>query len=96
MRPRITGLPRDDRCTALARSALRHALYAALAGLPSDVLTSTSSAPSPTARTASWEEATREGVTRAQSTLTEIIDSDIYDLATMSVALRTIRTLLSG
>jgi glutamate dehydrogenase len=60
------------------------------------VLPTTSSAQSPTERTASWEEANREGVTRAQSTHTEIIDSDIYDLATMSVALRTIRTLLSG
>ena len=38
-----TLLPRDDRWTALARSALRYDLYAALAGLTSNVLTSTSS-----------------------------------------------------
>jgi glutamate dehydrogenase len=96
MLTRITGLPRDDRWTALARSALRYDLYAALAGLTSDVLTSTSSAQSPTERIATGEEANREGGARAQSTLTEIIDSGIFDRGTMAVALRTIRTLLSG
>ena len=96
MLTRITGLPRDDRWTALARSALRYDLYAALAGLTSNVLTATSSQDGPVERITAWEEANREGVTRAQATLTEIIESDIYDLATMSVALRTIRTLLRG
>jgi glutamate dehydrogenase len=94
MLTRITGLPRDDRWTALARSALRYDLYAALAGLTSNVLTSTSSNGDPRARIAAWEEANREGVTRCQSTLNEIISSESYDLATLSVALRTIRTLL--
>jgi glutamate dehydrogenase len=96
MLTRITGLPRDDRWTALARSALRYDLYAALAGLTSNVLTATSSADGPAERITAWEKANSEGVTRAQATLTEIIESDIYDLATMSVALRTIRTLLRG
>ncbi len=96
MLTRITLLPRDDRWTALARSALRYDLYAALAGLTSNVLTSSSSDADPHARILAWEEANREGVARAQATLGEIITSDTFDLATLSVALRTIRTLLRG
>jgi glutamate dehydrogenase len=94
MLTRITALARGDRWTALARSALRYDLYAALAGLTTNVLTSTPSSESATARIEAWEEANREGVTRAQSTLEEIAATDNYDLATLSVALRTIRTLL--
>ncbi len=96
MLTRITGLPRGDRWQALARSALRYDLYAALAGLTSTVLSSTSSTNAPLERIHEWEQQNAEGVSRAQSTLTEIISSDTYDLATMSVALRTIRTLLRG
>ena len=94
MLTRITLLPRDDRWTALARSALRYDLYAALAGLTSNVLTSTSSADQPAVRIAAWEQANSEGVARAQATLGEIIATDHFDLASLSVALRTIRTLL--
>ena len=46
MLTRITGLPRGDRWSALARSALRYDLYAALAGLTTNVLTSTVVEPS--------------------------------------------------
>jgi glutamate dehydrogenase len=94
MLTRITALPRDDRWTALARSALRYDLYAALAGLTTNVLTSTDSQLPAMARIEAWEDANREGVTRAQGTLEEIVSSDHFDLATLSVALRTIRTLL--
>ena len=94
MLTRITHLPRDDRWTALARSALRYDLYAVLAGLTSNVLTSTSSTELPARRIEAWEAANREGVARAQVTLDEITASDTFDLATLSVALRTIRTLL--
>jgi glutamate dehydrogenase len=96
MLTRITGLPRDDRWSSLARSALRYDLYAALAGLTQNVLSSTSSTAGPIERIAAWEEQNAEGVARAQSTLAEIITSDTFDLATLSVALRTIRTLLRG
>jgi glutamate dehydrogenase len=91
---RITGLPRDDRWSALARSALRYDLYAAMAGLTQNVLTSTSSGAAPAERITAWEQQNAEGVARAQATLEEIVSSDTFDLATLSVALRTIRTLL--
>jgi glutamate dehydrogenase len=96
MLTRITGLPRDDRWSALARSALRYDLYAAMAGLTQNVLTSTSSEDEPAERITSWEQQNAEGVARAEATLTEIVNLDSYDLATLSVALRTIRTLLRG
>jgi glutamate dehydrogenase len=94
MLTRITELPRDDRWTALARSALRYDLYAAQAGLTSNVLTSTSSADTPAQRIAAWESANKEAVARTQATFEEITASDTSNLATLSVALRTIRTLL--
>jgi glutamate dehydrogenase len=94
MLTRITGLPRDDRWSALARSALRYDLYAAMAGLTQNVLTSTSADDEPAARITAWEQQNAEGVARAEATLTEIVNLDSYDLATLSVALRTIRTLL--
>jgi glutamate dehydrogenase len=96
MLTRITGLPRDDRWSALARSALRYDLYAALAGLTQNVLTSTSSTDPPKERIDAWEQQNAEGVARAEATLAEIVGLDTFDLATLSVALRTIRTLLRG
>ena len=96
MLTRITLLPRGDRWSALARSALRYDLYAALAGLTSDVLSTTDSTAAPAKRIREWEERNGEGVARAEATLREIAGADTFDLATLSVALRTIRTLLKG
>jgi glutamate dehydrogenase len=42
-----------------------------------------------------WEEANSEGLARARATLAEISELETFDLATLSVALRTIRTLVS-
>ena len=93
---RITMLPRDDRWSALARSALRYDLYAAQARLTSDVLATTHSGLTPAERITAWEDRNREGVDRAEATLLEIASTDTADLAPLSVALRTIRTMLSG
>jgi len=90
---RITLLPRDERWHALARMALRYDLYGALAGLTANVLNLTSAGGSPEERITDWENANSEGLTRARSTLHEIASSDAFDLATLSVALRVIRTL---
>jgi glutamate dehydrogenase len=93
---RITGLARGDRWSALARSALRYDLYAALAGLSADVLTSTRGTTGARARIAEWERQNAEGLARARGTLGEILTQETQDLATLSVALRAIRTLLRG
>jgi glutamate dehydrogenase len=94
MLTRITRLPRDDRWAALARMALRYDLYGAQAGLVDSVIAATPGEPDPDKRIAAWEARNIEGLTRAKATLREIAESDSFDLATMSVALRVIRTLV--
>jgi glutamate dehydrogenase len=94
MLTRITRLPRDDRWAALARMALRYDLYAALAALTRNVLAVTVGLSDPDERIAAWEAMNAEGLARAKATLVEIATSESFDLATLSVALRTIRTLV--
>ena len=94
MLTRITRLPRDDRWSALARAALRSDLYGALVGMTRRVIESTRGISEPLARVESWEEQQAEGLARARATLDEISAGDQFDLATLSVALRTIRTLV--
>jgi glutamate dehydrogenase len=93
---RITGLPRDDRWDALARMALRYDLYGALAGLTANVLAVTPPGMDSQERIGAWEEANGEGLARARTTLHEIGSGDKFDLATLSVALRVMRTLVSS
>lgn len=90
----ITNLPRDDRWTAYARSALRSDLYVALAGLTSRVTQATPQTESVDQRIQTWESKFAEGVGRTRLTLNEIAASENTDLATLSVALRAIRTLV--
>jgi glutamate dehydrogenase len=94
MLTRITRLPRDDRWSALARAALRSDLYGALVGMTRRVIESTRGISEPLARVESWEEQQAEGLARARATLDEISAGEQFDLATLSVALRTIRTLV--
>ena len=89
----ITALARDDRWTAYARSALRSDLYVALAALTSRVVQATKASDAIDARISAWETMFAEGVARTRATLNEIAHSDQNDLATLSVALRAIRTL---
>jgi glutamate dehydrogenase len=93
MLTQITALPRSDRWQALARSALRYDLYAVLADLTANVLAETAEG-TPEERIAAWEQENAEGLARARLTLEEIAAVENMDLATLSVALRTIRTLL--
>ncbi|MSZ79675.1 MAG: NAD-glutamate dehydrogenase, partial [Actinobacteria bacterium] len=89
----ITALARDDRWTAYARSALRSDLYVALAALTSRVAQATNDSEAIDARISKWETRFAEGVARTRATLNEIAHSEQNDLATLSVALRAIRTL---
>jgi len=92
---RITALPRGDRWSSLARSALRSDLYGALASLTSRVVRVTPDGGEPIDRVTTWEERYAEGLGRARATLAEIGAQESFDLATLSVALRVIRTLAS-
>ena len=91
---RISGLPRNDRWSALARHAMRADLYATAAGLTNRVLRSSTSG-TPIERLAAWESSRPEGLARASATLDEIVSKPTSDLASISVALRALRTLVT-
>jgi glutamate dehydrogenase len=95
LRDQIVALPRDDRWNTMARGALRDDLYAAHAALVQDVLLVTSPG-IPEERLAEWAERNAAAVRRAQQTLTEIWETDRFTLATLSVAVRAIRTLVAA
>ena len=58
------------------------------------VIESTRGMSEPLERVEAWEAQQAEGLARARATLDEISLGDQFDLATLSVALRTIRTLV--
>jgi glutamate dehydrogenase len=95
LRDMITALPRQDRWTTMARGAIRDDLYAAHAALVRDVLTVTEPGP-PAERLVSWERRNDSSVRRAAQTLTEIWESNAFNVATLSVAVRAIRTLAAS
>ncbi len=89
----ITNLPRDDRWSALARAAMRHDVYAALAAVTIAVCKSTDPSMLATERMAQWAQQNPERVERARSTFAEALSRETVDLATLSVALRVMRSL---
>ncbi|MEV6863335.1 NAD-glutamate dehydrogenase [Streptosporangium subroseum] len=95
LRERVVALPRDNRWNSMARAALRDDLYASHASLTHDVLVHSTPGLTPEERLARWTEANSAAVARAKQTLSEIWESDNFDLATLSVALRAIRTLVA-
>ncbi|WP_017626459.1 NAD-glutamate dehydrogenase [Nocardiopsis chromatogenes] len=93
LRERIIALPRDDRWATMARSAVRDDLYATHAELTRDVLLSGASGESAERLTEQWAEKNAESVELAGRTMSEIWETERFDLATLSVALRSIRSL---
>ncbi|MGA4849216.1 NAD-glutamate dehydrogenase [Streptomyces sp. G5(2025)] len=91
---RIIELPRADRWQSMARASIREDLYAAHAALTADVLDAGNGASTPEERFKAWEEKNAPILSRARATLEEIQSSDAFDLANLSVAMRTMRTLL--
>jgi len=94
LRDQIVALPRDDRWNSMARSALRDDVYAAHAAITRDVLTVTGPG-TPEARLAAWAERNAAAVRRASQTLAEIWETERFSIATLSVAVRAIRTLVT-
>jgi glutamate dehydrogenase len=89
----VTHLPRDDRWSALARAAMRHDVYAALAAITTSVCKNTDPSLLATERMAKWAQQNPERVERARSTFAEALSRETIDLATLSVALRVMRSL---
>jgi glutamate dehydrogenase len=95
LRDQIVALPRDDRWNTMARGALRDDLYAAHAALVCDVLKTTGPGPAEQ-RLAEWAERNEEAVRRTSQTLTEIWETERSSLATLSVAVRAVRSLVAS
>jgi glutamate dehydrogenase len=99
---RVVALPRTDRWQSMARASIREDLYAAHALLTADVLAAEPGEEelpegallSPEQRFKAWEQKNAAILGRARATLDEIQGSDTFDLANLSVAMRTMRTLL--
>ncbi|CAM5743151.1 putative NAD-specific glutamate dehydrogenase [Streptomyces afghaniensis 772] [Streptomyces afghaniensis] len=91
---RIIELPRADRWQSMARAAIREDLYAAHAALTADVLAVGNGTSTPEQRYKAWEQKNAAILGRARTTLEEIQGSEAFDLANLSVAMRTMRTLL--
>jgi glutamate dehydrogenase len=92
---RITALPRLGRWQTLARLAIRFDLYAAAAALTQQVARETPGDAPAAERLAAWEQMRVVELARVKQILSEIDSLESHDLATLSVALRAIRTLLT-
>ncbi|MCV2489243.1 NAD-glutamate dehydrogenase [Geodermatophilus sp. YIM 151500] len=96
LRERILRLPRDDRWQALARAALRDDLYAVRASLTAEVLAVGGALQDSAALVRRWVDHNQPAVDRCLAVLRDIAADDRADLATLSVALREVRGLVSG
>ena len=95
LRDQIVALPRDDRWNTMARGTLRDDLYAAHAELTCDVLKETGPG-TPDERLAEWADRNAEAVQRTTRILTEIWETERSTLATLSVAVRAVRSLVAS
>jgi glutamate dehydrogenase len=92
LRDRIVELPRTDRWDALARNALREDVAGEHRRIVDAVL---AASPAPRADDAfeAWCNAQRPTVDRALAVVSDIATQGVFDLATLSVALRALRSL---
>ncbi|WP_337062436.1 NAD-glutamate dehydrogenase [Kineococcus sp. G2] len=89
----IAELSREDRWHSLARAALREDLYGVLRDLTASVLEHASGVGA-AAAVGAWEESHAPAVRRARATLQEVAASGRSDLASLSVALRVLRSVV--
>jgi glutamate dehydrogenase len=89
----VGALDRGDRWHALARLALRDDLYAVLRKITLDAGHAADGKASPMATIARWEQQNSLRLSRARTILAEISHAGDPDLATLSVAVRTLARL---
>jgi glutamate dehydrogenase len=88
------ALPRTDRWQTMARAALRDDLHAVQTALTAQVIQLTEEGPDAKARVKAWAKSDAVVVDRGRGILREIVDSESFDLARLSVGLRVVRSLL--
>ena len=91
---RITKLPREDRWQALARAALRDDLYSTVSDMTTAVLECTPAGTPAEERLAVWEGQNAEQLGRAKSMFDEVNALEADDMASLSVALRLLRSIV--
>ncbi|MEH0111032.1 NAD-glutamate dehydrogenase [Tersicoccus sp. MR15.9] len=93
---RITRLPRQDRWQALARGALREDLYSTVADLTTTVIESTEDTPAAEGpeRLDRWQDLNGERLDRVRSMFNEATTRQTDDMASLSVALRLLRSIV--
>ncbi|MEE2568305.1 NAD-glutamate dehydrogenase [Pseudarthrobacter sp. J64] len=91
---RISSLPRRDRWEALARAALRDDLYSTVTDMTTAVLDSTDSETDAASRLKSWELLNAEQLGRAKTMFDEVNALESDDMASLSVALRLLRSIV--
>lgn len=91
----ISALDDADHWDALAKSTLREDVYDAMRSLCRDALSWTTSGEPITEMILHWEQTNTSRLTRARSMLTEIVDRGVYDIKTLTVAGRQLRTMMS-
>ncbi|KRE63850.1 glutamate dehydrogenase [Arthrobacter sp. Soil736] len=94
---RITDLPRQSRWEALARAALRDDAYSAVVDITISVMQTTqrsdASGAAAVERIVEWERGRQEQLGRIKDTFAEVTKPGQVDLASISVALKLLRTL---
>jgi glutamate dehydrogenase len=89
---RITNLPREDRWQALARAAMRDDLYSTITDITLAIMTTTDPARQPMQRLEEWQGSNAESIERARVMFEEVNRLDRDDMASLSVALRLLRS----
>ena len=91
---RITLLPRTDRWETLARAALRDDLYGTVAEMAAIVMQDEPGIADPNARLDAWQEHNAERLERASRSFAEVLSAGRNDMASLSVALRLLRSIV--
>jgi glutamate dehydrogenase len=91
---RITKLPRNDRWQALARAALRDDLYSTVSDMTIAVLGTTPPGAPAEERLTLWESQNADQLDRAKSMFDEVNALEADDMASLSVALRLLRSIV--
>jgi len=96
LRDRIVELPRADRWQALARTALRDELMSLHRSLTEQVLADADADADSETAIGAWREANQDSVDRCLGMLADIRAGRMFDMTTLSVALREVRHLIRG
>jgi glutamate dehydrogenase len=94
LRDRVVELPRTDRWDALARNAIREDVAAAHRAIVDAVLAASPPTSAAEAACDAWAAGQPNQVARTLEIIGDIATQGVFDLATLSVALRALRALL--